>query len=485
MILSKRTLSDIDSAQADVPSLTHFELPEKVLQFGTGVLLRGLPDYFIDKANKSGKFNGRVVVVKSTSKGDLSNFNMQDCLHTICVRGINDGEVVEENIISSAISRVIDANEEWDSVLTVAGSPDLRLIVSNTTEVGLVLVKENIKKTVPESYPGKLLSVLYNRFKLLGDQVDKLVVIATELVPDNGKLLHNIVLELISYNNLEHTFISWFNAHIFFCNSLVDRIVPGKPEQELLNKVEQDLGYKDELLIMVEPYRLWAIEGDDEIKSIIGLEGVDDGIIVQPDIEIFRELKVRLLNGTHTLASGIACLAGIETVSDAMINNHLKRYMAEVMQLEIIPSIPYPIEQKAADAFALTVLDRFSNPFIKHQWKNITFQYSMKLKIRIVPLLIQHYSLLKSVPERIAFGFAAYMQFMISDNLNGITNTITDDKIAHIRSIEKIIFVHEMLGDQSLWGCNLTSFEGFEDAVKRYFEYITDNGVIAGLALLH
>ncbi|RZM16303.1 MAG: altronate oxidoreductase, partial [Pedobacter sp.] len=96
MILSKQILPDLHSANVELPSLSHFDLPEKVLQFGTGVLLRGLPDYFIDQANKHHKFNGRIVVVKSTSKGDLSSFKNQDNLYTICVRGIEDGGVVEK-----------------------------------------------------------------------------------------------------------------------------------------------------------------------------------------------------------------------------------------------------------------------------------------------------------------------------------------------------------------------------------------------------
>ncbi|HEX8609271.1 MAG TPA: hypothetical protein VF679_11580 [Pedobacter sp.] len=140
MILSKRNLRDSVSNTVVVPKLSDFELPEKVLQFGTGVLLRGLPDYFIDKANKNDKFNGRIVVVKSTGKGGLSSFQEQDKLYTICIRGIEGDEVVEKNIVSSAISRVLDAKTNWDAILEFAMNPELRLIISNTTEVGLVLL---------------------------------------------------------------------------------------------------------------------------------------------------------------------------------------------------------------------------------------------------------------------------------------------------------------------------------------------------------
>jgi len=482
MILSKQILSDIGSADLDLPQLSNFDLPEKILQFGTGVLLRGLPDYFIDKANRVGKFNGRIVMVKSTSRGSIASFEAQDCLYTISIRGIEGGKEVSKNVVSSAISRVLDANQEWDSVLEVGASPDLKLIVSNTTEVGLVLLNEGIHETIPKSYPAKLLAVLYSRYKALGDSSGKLVVIATELVPDNGKVLHNIIVELISYNALEDKFSTWLESNVSFCNSLVDRIVPGKPEADKLEIIETEVGYKDDLLIMAEPYGLWAIEGDQTVTDFLEFEGIDDGLIVRSDIEIYRELKVRLLNGSHSLASGIAYLAGIETVADSMVNDDLLHYINEVMHKEIIPAIPYSVSPGEAETFAKAVLDRFANPFIKHLWVNITFQYTMKLKVRLVPVISQHYALFAAVPERIAFGFAAYLVFITTAETNAKDFKITDDKAEYINAIDKTDFVFSVLSDESLWGLDLTAFGGFKVAVERYFNYITSNGVIAGLA---
>src|SRR5436853_5623164 len=158
MILSRYTLKNIGQQDVVVPSEAMFELPEKVLQFGTGVLLRGLPDYFINKANQQGIFNGRIVVVKSTSKGDSSSFEKQDGLYTLCVRGLENGKKVEENIINSSVSRVLSANEDWKQILECAHNPDMQIIVSNTTEVGIQLVNDDIRKHPPISFPGKLLS---------------------------------------------------------------------------------------------------------------------------------------------------------------------------------------------------------------------------------------------------------------------------------------------------------------------------------------
>lgn len=188
MQLSRYTLKNITSEKVALPDEEMFELPEKVLQFGTGILLRGLPDYFIDAANKSGIFNGRIVVVKSTSKGDTAAFDKQDGLYTLCERGIEDGKKVEENIICSAINRVLNANEEWSEILKCARNQDLQVIISNTTEVGIQLVKDDIHKHPPVSYPGKLLSFLYERFKAFnGSKESGFVIIPTELISENGK----------------------------------------------------------------------------------------------------------------------------------------------------------------------------------------------------------------------------------------------------------------------------------------------------------
>lgn len=501
MIISNQSLDRLPAGKAIVPEKKHLSLPEKVLQFGTGVLLRGLPDYFIDKANRNGSFNGRTVVVKSTGKGDVKAFEDQDCLYTICVRGIENGLRVEENILSSAISRVLQAGQDWPAVLEAGARAGLDLIISNTTEVGIRFNPEDIRQQPPVSFPAKLLAVLHHRYQVLGDTASAaLAVIATELIPDNGKKLKDIVLQLVEYNNLNEDFNKWLEKRVLFCSSLVDRIVPGKPDGATLAGLEKELGYSDELLIVAEPYRLWAIEGGAEVSALLGLESADSGVIVRPDIEVYRELKVRLLNGTHSLACAIAYLSGIETVNQAMNNGALKSYITEVMRQEIIPAIPYQVDVQEALAFSKTVLDRFANPYIEHFWMSISLQYSMKMKIRIIPLLLQYYKVYNQVPVHIAFGFAAFLSFMkISrkdgDNYYGTQNgreyLITDDQVAYFyqkSQLEPAEYIAAVLCNTGLWGAALSGLPGFAAAVEENYRYISENGMTqallqAGIAL--
>ena len=486
MVLNKSNLSAITSQAVQKPQISSFELPEKVLQFGTGVLLRGLPDYFIDKANQQGIFNGRVVLVKSTDSGGTDAFEEQDGLYSLCVRGIDKGEKAEENRICSAISRVLSAKQQWDEILKCAYNPQLQIIISNTTEVGITLVEEDIRQKPPVSFPAKLLAFLYERYKACDGRADGgMVIIPTELIVGNGNQLSSIVFKLAAYNKLEPAFMEWLKANNTFCNSLVDRIVPGKPAAEAKQKIEDDLGYTDDLLIMAEVYRLWAIEGDDKVKKILSFASADSGVIIAPDIEMYRELKLRLLNGTHTLSCGLAFLCGFNTVKDAMEDQVFGKFVHDIMLSEIAPAIPAKVDADEAERFGLQVLDRFSNPFIKHQWISITMQYTSKMKMRVAPVLLKYFADYSKTPRHIALGFAAYLLFMKavtweSDGYKGEWNgkpyPINDDKAVYFfeqwKKYEADELVQQVLSDSDLWGADLSALPGFVKMVQNNLQHL-------------
>lgn len=499
MKLNKANLIKFDQpSNITVPPLDIFELPEKVLQFGTGVLLRGLPDYFIDKANRQGIFNGRIVVVKSTSKGGISEFDQQNCLYTICIRGIANQEKIEENIISSSISRVLDASREWDKILEFASSPDLEVIISNTTEIGIKLVEDQITECPPISFPGKLLAVLHRRYeRFAGDKTKGLVILPTELIPDNGRKLKEIVVELARQNELDQDFINWLTDSNHFCNTLVDRIVPGKPLRALESQSAPAVLYEDELTIVAEVYKLWAIEGDEHVKNVLSFASADPGIIISPDIEIYRELKLRLLNGTHTLSCGLAFLAGIKTVKDAMDNVAVSFFISNLMLKEISGAIPYPVPAEKAIEFSNDVIDRFRNPHIEHYWQTICTNYTAKVSMRVLPVLKRYYELFGQAPHRIAFGFAAYILFMrvtlfehgsYYGELNGDKYLIDDDKaplfFKYWQNKQIKNLVTELFTDQDIWKTELSQFPGFAEAVIIYLEDIMKNGVLEALGRL-
>jgi tagaturonate reductase len=483
MNLSRENLAAIRETGVIKPAPALFDLPEKVVQFGTGVLLRGLPDYFIDKANRQGIFNGRVVVIKSTEAGDAGVFDRQDGLYTLCVRGVVDGRKTEENIICSAISRVLSARDQWAAILELARRPEMQVIISNTTEVGIQLVEDDFRREPPVSFPGKLLAFLYARYQAFGGSRESgMVIVPTELIVDNGKKLAGIVRELAKICEAEADFLLWLDRHCHFCSSLVDRIVPGKPDAATLAQLQHDLGYTDELLAVSEAYRLWAIEGDEKVKSVLSFWAADAGLIIEPDIEIYRELKLRMLNATHTLSCGLAVQMGFKTVKEGMDDPAFAAFVSDLMLKEIAPAIPYRRKEGEGDGaggtgkggsfgevardFGLKVLDRFRNPHIQHQWMSITMQYTSKMKSRVIPVLLEHYKRHSEAPVHIARGFAAWLLFMREEKKEG-----WDDKSGYMVELWRKYPVEDVvmkaLGDQSLWGVDLLLLNGWPEAVIR------------------
>ncbi|WP_337041876.1 tagaturonate reductase [Emticicia sp. 17c] len=477
MKLNKSLLSD--------PSLT--QLPEKVLQFGTGVLLRGLCDYFIDKANKQGIFNGRIVVVKSTDTGGADAFAEQDNLYTICVRGIDKGLPKEENIVSAAISRVLSAQSQWNDILATASNPAISIVISNTTEVGLQYVEESITQTPPASFPAKLTAWLYERFQA---GLSGVVIIPTELIVGNGDKLKEIVLQLCAFNQLPEAFVNWVKQENNFCNSLVDRIVPGKLRGEKLKELEDKLGYTDELSTIAEVYRLWAIEGDERVKEILSFHEADSGVKIEKNIEQYRELKLRMLNGTHTLMCGIAYLSGFETVKEALADELMEKFITILMTTEVVPAIPYKIEAKVCQRYGREVLDRFRNPYLEHQWISITLQYTMKMRMRNIPLLLNYYKEFNTVPQYFARGFAAYLLFMKAvKEENGKYYGQKGDAFYPIQCDAAQYFyqlwqentangvVTKVLSNNDLWGADLTQLAGFAENVSTHLSNMMMLGV--------
>ena len=465
-------------------------LPEKVLQFGTGVLLRALPDYFIDKANKQGIFNGRIVVVKST-ESDSSAFDKQDGLYTVCVRGVENGNTVKENIINASISRVLSARTEWARILECAHNPELKIILSNTTEVGIQLAEDSAFDKPPASFPGKLLAFLYERFLAFnGSDESGMIIIPTELITDNGSKLETIVFELAHRNQLDFKFIEWLEKSNTFCNSLVDRIVPGKPGAGELTSLQQELGYEDELLTMSEVFRLWAIEGNDKVKTALSFAKVDEGVVIAKDITIFKELKLRILNGTHTFNSGTAFLCGFNITRDAVNDKVYGAFTKYLMQNEIAPAIPFEIDATVKKDFASKVFERFQNPFIDHQWQSITVQITSKMKMRNVPLLLRHYELNKTAPMHMATGFAAFLLYMKIVKVDAgkfygkrgeEVYEIKDDSATYFQKLwaenGTDDLANKVMSDVSLWETDLTKLPGFLQAVQKQLKSFVTIGV--------
>jgi tagaturonate reductase len=475
----------------------HDLLPEKILQFGTGVLLRGLCDDIIDHANKIGIFDGSIVIVKSTDN-NVRPFNAQDFMYTIVESGLKDGKQVQNFTINESITRVLGAEAEWLEVLETAENEEIQIVISNTTEAGLVYESEIFKEGIcSNSFPGKLTQWLYRRYQTC--QVET-VIIPTELIVDNGKVLKSIVLKLATENKYELGFFEWFIDQVIFCSSLVDRIVPGCPAEPELSQYWQKLGYEDKLLIKVEPYTLWAIEGERVEHILTFIPKNQDKVILTPNIEKYRELKLRLLNAPHTLMCGVAFLSGFKMVKDAMKDEFFLKYINNLMLTELAPSINLKtLDEKVKQRYIMQVLDRFKNESIEHLWQNICVQYTLKMKSRVIPLLLNYYKNHNAVPHYLVRCFAAYLYYMKAaeqvggeyfGSFEGQPYRINCDYAAYFaklweNSSSSEELVKKCLENQELWGSDLNDLEGFADNAASHLANIQHIGVKDALASLN
>jgi tagaturonate reductase len=487
--------SELASRGIVMPAPSSFALPEKAVQFGTGAFLRGFVDYFIDEANQEGRFGGRIVAIGSTGSNRDDALRRQDGLYTVALEHDGDHGSVREYRVVSALSRALSARTEWDEALAVARAPELELIFSNTTEVGIRLDEHDRPDAgAPSSFPGKLTRFLLERARTFAYARERgVVVLPCELIDDNGTRLREIVLDLAMRWHLEPEFGRWIETAVPFCNTLVDRIVPGRPTGANAERLRQILGYEDELLITCEPYRLFAVEWPggpfDAFRDRLRFLPLDRGGVVTGDVDPYRERKVRLLNGSHTILAPIGLLLGCETVRDAVRHPALGQLVRRAMLDEIAPMV----DAEGAEQFAEDVLERFDNPFIRHALLDITLQGTMKVRVRIVPSLVRHVERTGRVPSSVAFGLAAFLFFMRGELHHARTSAglsmPADDLAPAIRTlwanhgemdqIGRLVWL--ACGDESLWGADLRALPGVCETVTDHLWRICTDGIRSAL----
>ena len=355
--------------------------PEKVLQFGEGNFLRAFVNYWFDLANEKAGWNGKCVLVQPIAPGLAKLINEQEGLYTLYLRGSENGQKVDAKRVISSVSRCLNPYEaeDYKKVMEVAASDDLEIIVSNTTEAGIVYDPACKKDDMPpSSYPAKLTQVLYTRFKAGKKPI---IMLACELIDNNGKELLKCVNKYIEQWGLEDEFKSWVNDKCTFCGSLVDRIVPGRiRDEKQVAELEKVNGYTDPLIDVGEVFGLWVIEGPADLTDRLPFHkaGLDANVFVSPDMTPYKKRKVRILNGAHTGFVLGAYLAGFNIVRDCMHDDVILGFMNKMLADEVVPVLP--LDKEDCKKFASAVQDRFNNPFVDHELMSISLNSSAKWK---------------------------------------------------------------------------------------------------------
>jgi len=456
--------------------------PIKILQFGEGNFLRAFVDYMVDIANEKKCFDGNIQIIKPISHGSIEALQKQNCVYTVLLRGKQDGEVYVEKRTITSVSGATDAYANYDIYAFFAKSPDLRFIVSNTTEAGIVYDDtDDINLNPPKSFPGKLTRFLYERYEHFAGAMDKgLIILPVELIEKNGQALNDCCNKLAKKWELSEDFVNWLNLANTFCNTLVDRIVTGFPTDEA-DALKEEFGWNDELIVAGEPFAFWVIESNNpDVAEEFPLDKAGLPVVFTENLQPYRERKVRLLNGTHTACVLAAYLSDLDTVGQMMEDQTLRTFVEKVAYDELSPMVPLPADE--VKAFADSVLERFENPFIKHNLLSISLNSVSKFKVRVLPTILETYSKTGMLPNLLCFSLAALLEFYSSGERNGQTYDVIDDEnvlefFAESQKIPAAQLVHAFLSKVEFWGEDLTKVSNMVEIVSNALQSIRVNGM--------
>ncbi|HHW76602.1 MAG TPA: tagaturonate reductase [Xanthomonadaceae bacterium] len=472
-----------------------------VLQIGDGNFLRGFADWMIDLANEAGVLDAAVTLVPPLPANIIDPLNAQGGLFTVLTRGVQGGAPTTARRIVRCVTRGVDPYRDPATLLACARDPKTRFVISNTTEAGIVYREQPCSAGEwPRSFPAQVAALLLARFEALGGQPDTgLVFLPCELIEANGTTLREIVLRHARDWTLPQDFSDWVTRHNHFLNTLVDRIVPGYPATEA-DRLFAEFGYTDILLVAAEPFHLWVIEGPERLANEFPLHKAGLNVVWTDDLQPYRTRKVRILNGAHTASVLAAFCGGLDTVGEMMEDPVVSRFLQRVVFDEIVPFVPLPEAERRG--YAESVLERFANPYIRHELLSIALNSVSKWTVRVLPSLLDYIQAHGRAPAGLAFSLAALLRFYrgrfdaagefvgqreagsypIRDNRDvlDIFDTAWRDS-AHARPADA---VPALLADARLWGMDLQTVPELAPRVARALDRIETIGMRPALTEL-
>ncbi|KMQ70906.1 tagaturonate reductase [Chryseobacterium koreense] len=459
-------------------------LPIKILQFGEGNFLRAFVDYAFHQLNQKLDYDAGVAAVQPLPGGMVEMLDEQDAMYTVFLNGVKNGKKIQEIHLVDNIVKTINPYKDFQSLLEVAKLDSLEFIISNTTEAGIEFVDTDVlSEDCPKSYPAKVAAVLYERFKhFKGDKDKGLTIIPCELINYNADTLKEILLQYCDLWKLEPEFATWMNDACTFHNTLVDRIVPGYPREEA-ESFGQRIDYHDKFMVAAEPFFLWVIEGDEKLKQKLPFDKIGLDVKIVSDMQPYRNRKVRILNGIHTAMVPFSIMYGNETVQETVENPFTMDFVSKIAFQEIVPTLD--MDKTELLNFTEEVLDRFRNPFIRHQLSDIALNSVSKFKVRVLPTILEYFEQNGKLPYHLVFGFACLIRFYGKD-WNGKKLPVKDS-VDVVEAMNKAWLnadlnetVKEVLANEEFWGEDLNKVEGLQNAITVAIQNIDELGIEKG-----
>ena len=460
--------------------------PTKVIQFGEGNFLRAFVDWIIWNTNKATDFNAGVVVVQPIDRGMVDMLNSQDGLYHVNLQGIDKGQPVDSIEMIDVINGGLNPYTQNGEFMALAETPDIRFVISNTTEAGIAFDPAcRLEDKPASSYPGKLTQLLYRRYQHFNGDVTKgVIILPCELIFLNGKELKKCIYQYIDLWNLDEGFKSWFEQACGVYCTLVDRIVPGYPK-DTIDQIHERIGFKDNLVVKGEIFHLWVIEAPETIAEEFPADKAGLNVLFVPSEAPYHERKVTLLNGPHTVLSPVGYLSGLDTVKECVEDPEVGQFVRKVMYAELMETLNLPKEE--LQAFADSVVERFINPYVKHFVTSIMLNSFPKYKTRDLPGLKTYLERKGELPKGLVLGLAAIITYYKGGKRGDVEIVPNDD--AAIMALLKDLWAGDdvrkvaegVLAAEFIWGEDLNKIPGLTDMVADDLELIQNEGMRAAV----
>jgi len=452
--------------------------PIKVLQFGEGNFLRAFIGHTINKLNALEGIEMGIAVVQPIEHGMVDVLEAQGGAYTLFLNGIEEGQEKKETHLIHNIVSTHNPYQDYENFLALAHTADLQVVISNTTEAGIVFEPSDKFEDAPQkSFPGKLTRFLWERFQYFkGDGSCGLHFLPCELINYNADELKRCIIAFCKLWQLEDAFMQWIDKANYFHNTLVDRIVPGYPKENAQTYQDQ-LSYEDQLMVTAEPFYLWVIEGNAKLAQKFPVHLIDLNVQLVEDMQPYRTRKVRILNGAHTALVPLSLLFGHKTVSDIFSDSFTHQFLTDCVLKEIVPTLA--MEKEELIAFAKAVFDRFKNPFIKHYLSSIALNSISKFKVRVLPSILSYQEKYYKLPAHLTFAMACLLRFY-KGQWKGDSLPVQDDA-AVVAAIQKAWeaptleqMLQTVLANESYWGLNLEPNNDLKQSLQFILEKIDE-----------
>ena len=473
-------------AKLDRQTAQAAKYPTKVIQFGEGNFLRAFVDWIIWKTNKATDFNAGVVVVQPIDRGMVDMLNSQDGLYHVNLQGIDKGQAVDSIEMIDVINGGLNPYTQNAEFMALAENPDIRFVISNTTEAGIAFDPScKLDDKPASSYPGKLTQLLYHRYEhFSGDMTKGFIILPCELIFLNGKELKKCIYQYIDLWNLGEGFKAWFEQACGVYCTLVDRIVPGYPK-DTIDQIHERIGFKDNLVVKGEIFHLWVIEAPESVAAEFPADKAGLNVLFVPSEAPYHERKVTLLNGPHTVLSPVGYLSGLDTVKECVEDPQVGQFVRKVMYGELMETLNLPKEE--LQAFADSVVERFLNPYVKHFVTSIMLNSFPKYKTRDLPGLKTYLERKGELHKGLVLGLAAIITYYKGGKRGDVEIVPNDD--AAIVSLLKDLWAtgdlrkvaEGVLAAEFIWGENLNEIPGLTDLVVADLEIIQNEGMRAAV----